>query len=71
MYQKTEWYFFDSGLINGKSKVKVEKFHIFKLSLTLPQGDTFTLWTHFSHLWIIDPKSIIQIFDTLWINKFH
>ncbi len=28
MYQKSEWYFFDQGSIDGKSEVKVEKRHL-------------------------------------------
>ena len=84
-YQKSEWYFFDQGPIDGKSEVKVEKHHLvaeLKLKMlnlqkvtfsisTLPPGDTFEFWTHFSHLWTIGQKSIIQIFDMLYINKFY
>ncbi len=29
---------------------------------TLPPGDAFELWLHFSYLWTIGQKSIIQIF---------
>ncbi len=38
---------------------------------TLPPGCTFELLVYFSYLWNIAQKSIIQIFDTLSINKFH
>ncbi len=64
MYQKSEWYFFDQGSIDGKSEVKVEKRHLmvelklkvlnmqkvtFSIS-TLPPGGAFELLLHFSHL---------------------
>ena len=85
MYKKSEWYFFDRGSIDGKSEVEVEKRHLvveLKLKMlnrqkvtfsisTLPPGGTFELLVHFSHLWAIAQKSIIQIFDTLSNNKFH
>ncbi len=85
MYPKSEWYFFDQGSIDEKTEVKVEKCHLvaeLKLKMlnlqkvtflisALPLGDTFQLWTHFSHLWSLGQKSIIQIFDMLRINKFH
>ena len=85
MYQKSERRFFDQGSIDGKSEVKLEKCHLvaeLKLKMlnlqkvtflisALPLGDTFQLWTHFSHLWTLGQKSIIQIFDMLSINKFH
>ena len=85
MYQKCEWYFFDQGSIDGKSEVKVEKRHLvaelkFKMLIMQkvtfsisapPPGDTFELLLHFSYLWNIAQKSIIQIFDTLSINKFQ
>ena len=85
MYQKSEWHFFDQGSIDGKSEVKVEKCHLvaeLKLKmlnmqkvtfsiLTPPPGGTFELILHFSYLWNIAQKSIIQILDTLSINNFH
>ncbi len=85
MYKKSEWYFFDRGSIDGKSEVEVEKRHLvveLKLKMlnrkkvtfsisTPPPGGAFELLVHFSHLWASAPKSIIQIFDTLSINKFH
>ena len=85
MYQKSEWYFFDQGSIVGKSEVKVEKCHLvaeLKLKMlnmqkvtfsisTPPPGGAFELLLHFSYLWNIVQKSIIQIFYTLSINKFH
>ncbi len=76
MYQKSEWYFFDQASIDGKSEVKVEKRHlvaelklkmlnvqkvIFSIS-TPPSDGAFELLLHFSHLWNIAQKSIIQIF---------
>ena len=85
MYQKSEWYFFDQGSIDGKSEVKVEKCHLvvelklkvlnmqkvtFSIS-TPPPGGACKLLLHFSYLWNIAQKSIIQIFDTSSINKFH
>ncbi len=85
MYQKSEWYFFNQGSIDGKKEVKVEKRYLvaeLKLKMldmqkvtfsisTLPSGGAFELLLHFSYLWNIAEKSIIQIFDTLSINKFH
>ena len=85
MCQKSEWNFFDQGSIDGKSEVKMEKCHLvaeLKLKMlnvqkvtfsisTPPPGGTFELLLHFSHLWNIAQKSIIQIFDTFSINKFH
>ncbi len=85
MYQKSEWYFFEQGLIDGKSEVKVERCHIvveLKLKmlnmqkvtfsiLTPPPGGIFELLLHFSYPWNIAQKSIIQISDMLSINKFH
>ncbi len=85
MYQKSVWYFFDQWSIDGKSEVKVEQRHLMeelKLKMlnmqkvtfsisTPPPGGTFELLLHFSYLWNIAQKSIIQIFDTLSINKFH
>ncbi len=38
---------------------------------TPPPGGTFELLLHLSHLWNIAQKSIIQISDTLTINKYH
>ncbi len=35
----------------------------------LPPGGVFPLWLHFSHLWTLGQKSIIQIFDTSWLDK--
>ncbi len=85
MYQKSEWYFFDQGSIDGKSTVTVEKCNLvaelkskmlnmqkvtFSIS-TPPPGGTFELLLHLSYLWDIAQKSIIQIFDMLSINKFH
>ena len=68
-----------------KDEVKVEKCHLMaelKLKMlntqkvpfsfsTPPPGGTFEVSLHFSYLWYIAQKSIIQIFDTLSINKFH
>ncbi len=84
-YQKSEWSFFDQGSIDGKSEVNMEKCHLvaeLKLKMlnmqkvtfsisTSPPGGAFKLSLHFSYLWNIAQKSIIQIFDTLNINKFH
>ncbi len=78
-------YFFDQGSVDGKGEARVEKYHLvaelkfkmlnlqkvaFPIS-TLPPGVTFELWTHYSHLWTLSQKHIIQIFDTLCIYKFH
>ncbi len=85
MYQKSEWYFFDQGSIDGKSEVGLEKYHLvaeLKLNmlnmhkvtfsiLTPPTAGAFELLLHFSYLWNIAQKCIIQIFDTLSINNFH
>ncbi len=85
MHQKSEWYFFDQGSIDGKSEVKVDKCHLvaeLKLKMlnmqkmtfsmsTPPPGDTFELLLHLSHLWNNAQKSFIQIFDMSSINKFH
>ncbi len=85
MYKKSEWPFFDQGSIDGKSEVQVEKCHqmaepklkmlnlqkvTFSIS-ALPPGDAFELLIHFSHLWTNAQKRVIQIFDTLCIDKFH
>ncbi len=84
MYKKSEWYFFDQGSIDGKSEVKVEKHHLLaelKLKmlnmqkvtfsiLTPPPGGAFELLLHFSYLWNIAQKIVIQIFDMFSINKF-
>ncbi len=85
VYKKSERRFFDQGSIDLKSEIKVEKRHLvaeLKLKMlnmqkvtfsisTLPPGGTFELLLHFLHLWNIAQKRIIQIFDTLSINKFH
>ncbi len=85
VHQKSEWYFFHQGSIDGKSEVKMEKCHLvaeLKLKMlnmqkvtfsisTPPPGGAFELLLHFSYLRNIAPKSIIQIFDTLSIKKFH
>ena len=34
-----------------------------------PPGGIFPLWLHLPLLWTLRQKSIIQIFDTSWINK--
>ena len=85
MYQKSEWYFFDQRSIDGKREVKVGKCNLvaelklkvlnvqkvtFSISTPL-SGGAFELLLHFSYLWNIAQKSIIQIFDMLSINKFH
>ncbi len=71
--------------MDGKGEVKVKKCHLvaeLKLKMLnmqkvtfsispLPPGGAFELLLHFSYLWNIAQKSIIQIFDTLSINKFH
>ena len=76
---------FDQGSKDGESEVKVEKCHLvaeLKLKMlnmqkvtfsisTPPPGSTFELLVHFSYLWIIAQKSIIQIFYMLSVNKFH
>ncbi len=61
MYKKSERYFFDQGSINGKSEVKVEKYHLlaelrlkmlnmqkvtFSISTT-PPGGTFNFYSTF------------------------
>ncbi len=75
MYQKSERRFFDQGSIDGKSEVKLEKCYLveeLKLKMlnsqkvtfsisTPPPGAAFELLLHFSHLWNIVQKSIIQI----------
>ena len=85
IYQKSEWHFFDQGSIDGKSKVEMKKCPLvaeLKLKITNiqkvtfsistpPPGGTFELLLHFSNLWNIAQKSIIQIFDTSSINKFY
>ena len=82
-YQKSEWYFFRQRCIDGKSGVKVPKRHLvtelkLKMSLfayltlsisALPPDGIFQLWLHFSHLWTLGQKSVIQIFDTSWLDK--
>ena len=48
MYQKSEWYFFDQGSIDGKSEVKVEKCHLvaeLKLKMLNMQKVTFLIST--------------------------
>ncbi len=64
IYQKSEWYFFDQGSIDGKSEVKVEKCHLvaeLKLKIpnmqnvtfsisTPPPGGAFELLLHISYL---------------------
>ncbi len=42
----------------------------FSISPPLP-GGAFEVLLHFSYLWNIAQKSIMQIFYTLSINKFH
>ncbi len=82
MYQKSEWYYFDQGSIDGKSEVKVEKCHlevelklkmlnmqklIFSISTPPPGGDFEPLFPFF-HLWNIAQKSNNQILDMWSIN---
>ncbi len=69
MYQKSEWFFFDEGSIDGKSEVNLEKtppVEELKLKMkmlnmqkvtfsisTLPLGGTFKLLLHLFYLWAI------------------
>ncbi len=78
MYQKSEGCFFDNLSRGVKNGVKVEKRPLvtqlkLKMSFSIttpPTGGTFELLLHFSYLWNIAQKSIIQIFDMLSIEYF-
>ncbi len=51
-------------------KLKMSPFGYLTFSISaLPLGGIFPLLLHISHLWTVGQKSIIQIFDTSWLDK--
>ncbi len=54
----------------GRAEIENDKYAKSDI-FTFNSGGAFKLLLHFSYLWNIAQKSIIQIFDTLNINKFH
>ena len=58
---------------SGRAEI-IERLNRRKVTFSIstpPSGGAFECLLHFYHLWTITQKSIIQIFDTLSINKFQ